>query len=86
VRREGDWVIMNIEANAFLLHMVRNIASALHQVGQGAGSGFLRELLLRRDRQELGITGPAPGLYLAEVSYPGYDFPAPPRVPLIRHR
>ena len=86
VRREGDWVVMNIEANAFLLHMVRNIASALHQVGQGAGREFLRELLLRRDRQELGITGPAQGLYLAEVSYPGYDFPAPPRVPLIRHR
>ena len=86
VRREGDLVVMNIEANAFLLHMVRNIASALHQVGQGAGSEYLQELLLRRDRQQLGITGPAQGLYLADVSYPTYDFPAPPRVPLIRHR
>ena len=32
VRREGELVVMNIEANAFLLHMVRNIASALQQV------------------------------------------------------
>ena len=86
VRREGDLVVMNIEANAFLLHMVRNIASALHQVGQWAGSDYLQELGLRRDRQQLGITGPAQGLYLADVSYPTYDFPAPPRVPLIRHR
>ena len=86
VRREGDWVIMNIEANAFLLHMVRNIASALHQVGQGATSEYLKDLLWRRDRQQLGITGPAQGLYLAEVSYPTYDFPAPEGVPLIRHR
>ena len=86
VRREGDWVVMNIEANAFLLHMVRNIASALHQVGRGVSSEYLRELLLQRDRQQLGVTGPAQGLYLAEVSYPGYDFPAPQRVPLIRHR
>lgn len=86
VRREGDLVIMNIEANAFLLHMVRNIASALHHVGQGADADYLRELLLLKDRQQLGMTGPAQGLYLSEVSYPTYDFPAPEKVPLIRHR
>ena len=86
VRREGDLVIMNIEANAFLLHMVRNIASGLHQVGLGAARGFLQALLGAKDRQQLGITAPAQGLYLAEVAYPQQDFPAPPLPPLIRRR
>lgn len=86
IRREGSLVIMNIEANAFLLHMVRNIASSLHKVGLGAGIEYLPDLLLARDRQKLGITGPAQGLYLAEVSYPEDDFPKPAYPPLIRHR
>jgi tRNA pseudouridine38-40 synthase len=86
VRREGNIVIMNIEANAFLLHMVRNIASGLHQVGSGAARGFLQLLLGAKDRQRLGITAPAQGLYLAEVAYPQQDFPDPPLPPLIRRR
>ncbi len=86
VRREGELVVMNIEANAFLLHMVRNIASALQQVGTGADKEYLPTLLEARDRQQLGITAPAQGLYLAEVAYPGYGFPSPPKPPLIRHR
>lgn len=86
VRREGGFVIMNIEANAFLLHMVRNIASGLQQVGLGAEKNFLSRLLKARDRQQLGITAPAEGLYLAEVSYPNHDFPSPVLPPLVRHR
>ena len=86
VRREGNIVIMNIQANAFLLHMVRNIASGLHQVGSGAARGFLQLLLGAKDRQRLGITAPAQGLYLAEVAYPQQDFPDPPLPPLIRRR
>ena len=86
VRREGDVVIMNIEANAFLLHMVRNIASGLHRVGSGASRGYIQELLTLKDRQQLGITAPAQGLYLAEVSYPRQQFPDPPLPPLIQRR
>ena len=86
VRREGDVVIMNIEANAFLLHMVRNIASGLHNVGSGAPRGYIQELLMLKDRQKLGITAPAQGLYLAGVSYPKQRFPDPPLPPLIRRR
>ena len=86
VRREGALVVMNIEANAFLLHMVRNIASGLREVGMGAQKGHLKNLLLARDRQRLGVTAPPQGLYLAEVIYPEYDFPKPPYPPLVRHR
>jgi tRNA pseudouridine38-40 synthase len=86
VRREGPVVIMNIEANAFLLHMVRNIASALHHVGGGGPASYVSQLLQARDRTELGITAPAQGLYLAEVSYPGQEFPEVELPPLIRQR
>ena len=86
VRREGDMVIMNIEANAFLLHMVRNIASGLHKVGSGAPRGYIQELLTLKDRQQLGITAPAQGLYLAEVRYPKQQFPSSPLPPFIQRR
>lgn len=86
VRREGPLVIMNIEANAFLLHMVRNIASALHWVGQHNPNNYIHDLLQLRDRQQLGITAPAQGLYLAEVRYPGRDFAAPDLPPLLRQK
>jgi tRNA pseudouridine38-40 synthase len=86
VRREGSVVIMNIEANAFLLHMVRNIASALHHVGVENPNGYVSRLLQAQDRSQLGITAPAQGLYLAEVSYPGQAFPEAELPPLIRQR
>ncbi|MEL0048560.1 MAG: tRNA pseudouridine(38-40) synthase TruA [Gammaproteobacteria bacterium] len=86
VRREGPVVIMNIEANAFLLHMVRNIASALHHVGTENPKGYISRLLQMRDRTQLGITAPAQGLYLAEVSYPSQAFPEVELPPLIRQR
>ena len=83
VRREGDWVIMNIEIT-FLLHMVRNIAW-LHQVGQGATSEYLKDPLWRRDRQQLGVPAPRrDSIWRSVVS--DLRFPAPEGVPLIRHR
>src|SRR5690606_2546611 len=36
VRREGDEVIVDVQANAFLHHMVRNIVGSLLEVGAGA--------------------------------------------------
>ncbi len=76
VLRHGDFVVMEIEANAFLLHMVRNIASALHAVGRG-DCVDLSKLLALRDRTQLGATAPPEGLYLVGVSYPEFDLPAP---------
>lgn len=80
VRRRGPFVVMQIEANAFLLHMVRNIASALHDIGRGSAPWSLSELLRLRDRTILGITAPPDGLYLTGVGYPQLDLP-PGRLP-----
>jgi len=71
VRREGDRVTLEICANAFLHHMVRNIAGVLMEIGAGKREPeWTRELLERKDRSLAGVTAPAAGLYLAGVLYP----------------
>lgn len=85
VRRHGRLVVLDIEANAFLLHMVRNIASALQQIGAGRRStDWLRELLASGDRTQLGPTAPPQGLYLIGVRYPPeIGLPGPRLPPLL---
>jgi tRNA pseudouridine38-40 synthase len=79
VRAAGDLVVIDVEANAFLMHMVRNLAAALALIGRGERpQTWLGELLACRDRRSNGATAPAAGLYLAAVTYPGVSFPAPP--------
>jgi tRNA pseudouridine38-40 synthase len=76
VSRYGSLIVLDITANAFLLHMVRNIAAGLVEVGLGSRSAdWPSELLGRRDRQPLGPTAPPSGLYLVGVRYPGHAFP-----------
>ena len=71
VFRSAGRVCLEIEANAFLLHMVRNIAGSLIAVGSGARpAGWLQELLLGRDRRLAAATASPAGLYLQRVIYP----------------
>jgi tRNA pseudouridine38-40 synthase len=68
---EGRCVILEISANSFLQHMVRNIAGTLMQVGAGERQpAWVGETLAARDRTRAGITAPAAGLYLWRVRYP----------------
>ena len=84
VRALGELVVLDIEANAFLLHMVRNIAGALLQVGLGQRHPtWLGECLRARDRALIGRTAPPQGLYLVDVRYPRQDFPAGDLPPLL---
>jgi tRNA pseudouridine38-40 synthase len=77
VHRAESLIVLDISANAFLLHMVRNIAGALLQVGLGrAEEGWIARILAARDRTLAGRTAAPEGLYLVDVRYPGYDFPA----------
>jgi tRNA pseudouridine38-40 synthase len=71
VRRDGDFVIMEITANAFLHHMVRNIAGLLIAIGVGDQNPlWAGEVLRCKDRTQGGPTAPAQGLYLWAVRYP----------------
>jgi tRNA pseudouridine38-40 synthase len=77
VRRYASLIVLDIAANAFLLHMVRNIAAALWEIGNGLrSSDWFAELLGHKNRQLLGPTAAPRGLYLVAVRYPGYQFPA----------
>lgn len=71
VRRYGSHILLDIEANAFLHHMVRNIAGVLIGIGSGAyPATWSLEVLQGRDRKLAGVTAPAHGLYLVAVRYP----------------
>lgn len=70
VYRVRGFVIIDIQANAFLYHMVRNIAGALMLVGSGKEPiTWLSEVLLAKDRTQSAATAKAHGLYLIEVGY-----------------
>jgi tRNA pseudouridine38-40 synthase len=70
VARRGDLVILSVMANAFLHHMVRNIAGVLIAIGTGERPvAWPSEVLAARDRRQAGITAPASGLYLHGVRY-----------------
>lgn len=63
VRREGDQVVIDIEANAFLHHMVRNIVGSLLPIGRGEQpASWMGELLEGRSREVAGPTALASGL------------------------
>ena len=63
VRRDGEHVVVEIEANAFLHHMVRNIVGSLMMIGRGERPiAWMGELLAGCDRQVAGPTAPATGL------------------------
>ncbi len=71
VRSEGAQVILEISANAFLQHMVRNIAGVLMAIGCGKQEPeWARTVLEARDRIAGGVTAPPQGLYLCGVDYP----------------
>ena len=71
VSRSGDRVEIDIEANAFLHHMVRNIVGSLLPVGRGERAvGWIAELLAGRDRSVAGPTAAASGLCFIAPRYP----------------
>lgn len=71
VRREHDQVVVEVQANAFLHHMVRNIVGSLMVVGRGEQpEGWIAALLAGRDRTKAGPTAPAAGLTFLGPRYP----------------
>ncbi|MEO8401336.1 MAG: tRNA pseudouridine(38-40) synthase TruA [Gammaproteobacteria bacterium] len=77
VFRQGDYVMIEIEANAFLHHMVRNIAGVLMQIGEHQQPPeWMLDVLAAKDRRCAAATAAPDGLYLYQVRYPEvYQFP-----------
>ena len=79
VTRDGDYVWVQISANAYLHHMVRNIVGTLIDVQcESDPRSAMAGVLAGADRRYAGATAPAAGLYLWRVEYPqDFAIPAP---------
>ena len=70
VGRQGDWLVFDFAANAFLQHMIRNLVGALVYVGKGAEPvTLMATLLAQKDRKLSPPTFMPDGLYLTAVDY-----------------
>jgi len=71
ISQSGELIVLELEANGFLHHMVRNIAGVLLRIGAGeAQPEWALAVLEQRDRTQGGVTAPPDGLYLTGVLYP----------------
>jgi tRNA pseudouridine38-40 synthase len=70
VIRQGNWVTVEIVANAYLTRMVRAIVGCLIAVGQGdLDVKAVESILLARNRGQVKWLAPAQGLCLMRVDY-----------------
>lgn len=81
--RLNDHIIVEIIANAFLHHMVRNMIGVLLKIGRGVEPPQWANMVLQKqDRKAAGVTAPPMGLYLVEVQYPeAFSLPKMPLGP-----
>lgn len=71
IKKSGEFVDILIEADAFLMHMARNIVGTLVEVGLNRRSvEDVKRILSSRDRNLAGRSAPPCGLYLLKVFYP----------------
>ena len=69
---EGDRLVFEISANAFLWKMVRSIAGTLmHFEESGLSPAYLAEIIQSRNRSLTGPTAPPEGLFLWKVDFNG---------------
>jgi len=79
VIEHGRFIVIDVRANAFLHHMVRNFAGVLMSIGAGEREPeWVGEVLAACDRRAGGVTAHPFGLYLVQVEYP-QEFELPQR-------
>lgn len=83
VHRHGPLVTIDVQGNAFLHHMIRNIVGALVAVGRGEQpESYLAELLALKDRTQGSVTAPACGLHFVDSLYDeSWELPREPLGP-----
>lgn len=84
IGQQGEFIFVDIHADAFLHHMVRNIAGVLIAIGRGEQNiNWSRMVLELRDRTLGGVTAKPSGLYLVKVQYDDkYELNSPIRWPV----
>ena len=71
VVRVGDEIVVDVQANAFLHHMVRTLVGSLMEIGAGERpQAWMTDVLASRDRARAGPTAPADGLVFVGPLYP----------------
>ncbi|QJC32760.1 tRNA pseudouridine(38-40) synthase TruA [Enterobacteriaceae endosymbiont of Donacia semicuprea] len=71
IQKYGNYILIDIKANAFLYHMVRNIVGSLLEIGlEKKEENWLLELITIKDRTKAAATVKPDGLFLVEVEYP----------------
>lgn len=83
VGADAPWLWVDVSANGFLHHMVRNIVGSLIAVAGGTREpDWITQVLSGADRRQAGMTASASGLYLYAVEYsPADALPAAPPAP-----
>jgi len=78
VTRYRDILVIDVKGNAFLHHMIRNIAGVLISIGSGEKPvSWCEEVLSFKDRTKGGVTASPRGLFLSNVEYPSkFEIPA----------
>jgi tRNA pseudouridine38-40 synthase len=86
VQRRGERILLTVHANAFLHHMIRNIAGVLIAIGRGERpADWAAWVLAQHDRTRGGVTAPPDGLYFERVWYADeFAIPAPPPLPFLQ--
>ncbi|MGR3914414.1 MAG: tRNA pseudouridine(38-40) synthase TruA [Gammaproteobacteria bacterium] len=81
IGRSGDWIWIDIRADGFLQHMVRNITGTLIRIGEHrAAPEWAAQLLAGRERARAAATAPPDGLYFVRAEYAAeFALPPPPR-------
>ncbi len=70
IRKSGDFISVEIEADGFLYKMIRNIVGTLLEIGRGnLPKGSIKKILKKKDRAFAGQTAKAKGLCLLKVNY-----------------
>jgi len=87
VKRYSNIIVIDIKGNAFLHHMVRNIAGVLMAIGRHKQPiSWCQDVLNYKDRTKAGVTASPYGLYLTHIAYPDeFGIPESIGAPSILH-
>ena len=66
---KGNYIFLNITANAFLQNMVRIIAGTLVDIGKGENTNCIKDIIISKDRTQAGRTLSSQGLFFLGPHY-----------------